>query len=238
MKDTANPIFVALDTPSRAAAVKLAEAVRRHVGGFKVGLEFISAEGPEGIRAIVALGLPVFADVKFHDIPNTVAGAVRSLAPLGPAMINLHCSGGVAMMEAAVAAAATCLPRPKILGVTVLTSLEQTDLSGMGISGTPLDQVVRLARLAQKCGLDGIICSPQEIAAVRDACGADFLIVTPGVRPAGTALDDQRRVTTPVRALQAGADYLVIGRPITGAADPGEAAREIAADLAGALAAR
>jgi orotidine-5'-phosphate decarboxylase len=238
MKDTANPIFVALDVPTRDAALKLAELVRPHVGGFKVGLEFISAEGPDGIRAIVALGLPVFADVKFHDIPNTVAGAVKALAPSGATMINLHTSGGTAMMEAAAAAAAGFSPRPKILGVTVLTSLEQSDLAGMGISGTPLDQVVRLARLAQKSGLDGIICSPREISAVRDACGADFLIVTPGVRPAGTALDDQRRVTTPVRALQAGADYLVIGRPITAASDPAEAAREIAADLSGALAAR
>jgi len=238
MKDTANPIFVALDVPTRDAALKLAELVRPHVGGFKVGLEFISAEGPDGIRTIVALGLPVFADVKFHDIPNTVAGAVKALAPSGATMINLHTSGGAAMMEAAAAAAAGFSPRPKILGVTVLTSLEQSDLAGMGISGTPLDQVVRLARLAQKSGLDGIICSPQEISAVRDACGADFLIVTPGVRPAGTALDDQRRVTTPVRALQAGADYLVIGRPITAASDPAEAAREIAADLSGALAAR
>jgi orotidine-5'-phosphate decarboxylase len=238
MNDTANPIFVALDTPSRERALMLAEAVRPYVGGFKVGLEFISAQGPEGIRAVVALGLPVFADVKFHDIPNTVAGAVRSLAPVGPAMINLHASGGAAMMKAAAEAAAEFSSRPKILAVTVLTSLERADLENMGISGTPLDQVVRLATLAQSCGLDGIICSPQEIAAVRDTCGPDFLIVTPGVRPAGASLDDQRRVTTPVRALQAGADYLVIGRPITGAADPREAAREIASDLSGALAAR
>jgi orotidine-5'-phosphate decarboxylase len=238
MNDTANPIFVALDTPSRERALALAEAVRPHVGGFKVGLEFISAQGPDGIRAMVALGLPVFADVKFHDIPNTVAGAVRALAPVGPAMINLHASGGAAMMKAAADAAAEFSARPKILAVTVLTSLERSDLENMGISGTPLDQVVRLATLAQGCGLDGINCSPQEIAAVRDACGPDFLIMTPGVRPAGAALDDQRRVTTPVRALQAGADYLVIGRPITGAADPREAAREIASDLAGALAAR
>jgi orotidine-5'-phosphate decarboxylase len=238
MKDTANPIFVALDTGSRAAAIKLAEAVRPHVGGFKVGLEFISAQGPEGIRAIVALGVPVFADVKFHDIPNTVAGAVKSLAPTGAAIINLHASGGAAMMMAAAEAAAGFSPRPKILAVTVLTSLEQSDLAGMGVAGTPMDQVVRLAKLAQSCGVDGVICSPQEISAVRDACNPDFIIMTPGVRPAGASLDDQRRITTPVKALQAGADYLVIGRPITGAPDPAEAAREIAADLAGALSAR
>jgi orotidine-5'-phosphate decarboxylase len=233
-----NPIFVALDTPSTEQALAIAKAVRRHVGGVKVGLEFISAQGPQGIRAIVATGLPVFVDVKFHDIPNTVAGAVRSIAPLGAAFINVHTTGGAAMMAAAAAAAAEFNPRPKVLGVTVLTSLDARDLESISVTCGPLEQVVRLARLAQSSGLDGVICSPQEIAAVRDACGPDFLIVTPGVRPAGSSLDDQRRVTTPAKALAAGADYLVIGRPITAAADPGEAAREIAADLAGLLAAR
>jgi orotidine-5'-phosphate decarboxylase len=235
---SSNPIFVALDTPSTEHALAIAKAVRPHVGGLKVGLEFISAQGPQGIRAVVASGLPVFVDVKFHDIPNTVAGAVRSIAPLGAAFINVHASGGGAMMAAAAQAAAEFSPRPKVLAVTVLTSLEARDLEAMSVTCGPLQQVVRLAQLAQSAGLDGVICSPQEIAAVRDACGPDFLIVTPGVRPAGSSLDDQRRVTTPARALAAGADYLVIGRPITAAADPGEAARDIAADLAGLLAAR
>ena len=240
MRDDAslNPVFVALDTPSLKRALGLARAVKPYVGGIKIGLEFISAQGPDGIRAMVATGIPVFADVKFHDIPNTVAGAVKSLAPLGAAMINLHASGGAAMMRAAAAAAAEFDQRPKILAVTVLTSLDRADLAALGVAAAPIDQVVRLAKLALDSGLDGVICSPQEIHAVRDACGADFLIVTPGIRPGGSSLDDQRRVTTPAKALQAGADFLVIGRPITAAADPAMAAREIAAELAGVLAAR
>ena len=201
------------------------------MGGLKLGLEFVSANGPEGVRAIVKSGLPVFLDVKLHDIPNTVAGAMKALAPLGAAIINVHALGGTAMMCAAAEAAASVHPRPKVLAVTVLTSLEAADLAAMGVSGTPLEQVVRLARLAQASGTDGVVCSPQEIEAVRAACGAVFLIVTPGVRPAGAALGDQRRVMTPKQALAAGADILVIGRPITGAPDPAGAARAILEEL-------
>ena len=203
-----------------------------HVGGLKVGLEFVSANGPDGVRAMVKTGAPVFLDVKLHDIPNTVAGAMKALAPLGAAIVNVHASGGLAMMKAAAEAAATVSPRPKVIAVTVLTSLEAADLAGMGIAGSPLDQVARLAKLAKAAGIDGVVCSPQEIAAVRAACGRDFLIVTPGVRPAGGALGDQKRVMTPEEAIKAGADLLVIGRPITGASDPAAAARQIAADLA------
>jgi orotidine-5'-phosphate decarboxylase len=231
MIDRSNPIFVALDTPSLDAASALAARVAPFVGGLKVGLEFVSANGPEGVRAMVKSGRPVFLDVKLHDIPNTVAGAMKALAPLGAAIINVHASGGAAMMRAAVEAAASVETRPKVIAVTVLTSLEGADLARMGIAGTPLDQVVRLARLAKECGIDGVVCSPQEIAAVRAACGRDFLIVTPGVRPAGGALDDQRRVMTPKRAVDEGADFLVIGRPITGAVDPAAAARAILAEL-------
>jgi orotidine-5'-phosphate decarboxylase len=227
----ANPVFVALDTPSRDTALALARQVASHVGGLKVGLEFISAAGPEGIRQIVATGRPVFADVKFHDIPNTVAGAVRSLAPLGPRIINVHVSGGRAMMQAATEAARSVPNPPSVIGVTVLTSLGETDLAEAGVHAAPLTQVVRLARLAQASGLDGVVCSPLEIAAVREACGPDFLIVTPGVRPAGAALGDQQRVMTPGEAMAAGADILVVGRPITAASNPGEAARAIAAEL-------
>jgi orotidine-5'-phosphate decarboxylase len=230
-REYANPIFVALDTPSLASATALASLVAPYVGGLKVGLEFVSANGPEGVRAMVKTGRPVFLDVKLHDIPNTVAGAMKALAPLGASIINVHASGGAAMMKAAAEATASVQPRPKLLAVTVLTSLEAGDLAAMGIAGTPLEQVVRLAKLAQASGIDGVVCSPQEIEAVRAACGRDFLIVTPGVRPAGGALDDQRRVMTPARALEAGADLLVIGRPITGAPDPAEAARTIAAEL-------
>jgi orotidine-5'-phosphate decarboxylase len=226
-----NPIFVALDTPSLDRATALVSRVAPYVGGLKIGLEFVSANGPEGVRAIVKSGLPVFLDVKLHDIPNTVAGAMKALAPLGAAIINVHASGGAAMMRSAAEAAASVQPRPKVLAVTVLTSLEAEDLAAMGVAATALEQVVRLARLTKASGLDGIVCSPQEIEAVRAACGRDFLIVTPGVRPAGGAADDQRRVMTPRQALAAGADFLVIGRPITGAADPAEAARAIAAEL-------
>ena len=226
-----NPIYVALDTPLLDAASAMAARVAPHVGGLKVGLEFVSANGPEGVRAMVKTGRPVFLDVKLHDIPNTVAGAMKALAPLGASIVNVHASGGPAMMRAAAEAAASVQPRPKVIAVTVLTSLESADLAAMGISGSPLEQVVRLAKLTKESGIDGVVCSPLEIEAVRAACGPDFLIVTPGVRPAGGSLDDQRRVMTPQRALAAGADLLVIGRPITGAADPAEAARALAADL-------
>lgn len=226
-----NPIFVALDTPSLDAATALAAHVAPYVGGLKLGLEFVSANGPEGVRTMVKSGLPVFLDVKLHDIPNTVAGAMKALAPLGASLINVHASGGGAMMRAAVEAASSVHPKPKLLAVTVLTSLDAADLAAMGVSGTPLEQVVRLARLTKESGIDGVVCSPQEIAAVRAASGPDFLIVTPGVRPAGGSLDDQRRVMTPKQALEAGADLLVIGRPITSAANPAEAAKSILAQL-------
>jgi orotidine-5'-phosphate decarboxylase len=228
---SASPVFVALDTPSIDKAIAMAGQVRPHIGGLKVGLEFISANGPDGIRRIVALGLPVFCDMKFHDIPNTVAGAVREIARLGVAILNVHAAGGEAMMRAAMDAAGVVSPRPKVIGVTVLTSLDERDLAATGVNAAPLDQVVRLATLAKSSGLDGVVCSPQEIAAVRAARGKDFVIVTPGVRPAGGDLADQRRVMTPAEALKAGADILVIGRPITGAADPAVAARTIAASL-------
>jgi orotidine-5'-phosphate decarboxylase len=230
---TPKPIFVALDTPSLSDASALAAQVLPYVGGLKVGLEFVSANGPEGVRTMVKSGLPVFLDVKLHDIPNTVAGAMKALAPLGAAIINVHALGGAAMMRAAAEAAASVQPRPKVLAVTILTSLDAADMTAMGVSGTPLEQVVRLAKLAKASGIDGVVCSPHEIAAVRTACGPGFLIVTPGVRPAGGSLNDQRRVMTPSRALEAGADLLVIGRPITGAPNPAEAARAIAAELEG-----
>lgn len=233
MTRKANPVFVALDTPSLAAASTLAASLKAFVGGVKIGLEFVSANGPDGVRAMIATGVPVFLDVKLHDIPNTVAGAMKALAPLGAAIVNVHASGGSAMMRAA-AEATRSVPRPsKIIAVTVLTSLAAEDLAAMGIAGTPLEQVARLAKLTKDSGLDGVVCSPHEIAAVRAACGREFLIVTPGVRPSTSASDDQKRVMTPKRALEAGADILVIGRPITGAPDPAQAAKEIAAELVG-----
>ena len=226
-----NPIFVALDTPDLPKALALAAAMKPYVGGLKVGLEFITALGPDAVRKVVATGLPVFADVKFHDIPNTVAGAAREIARLGATIFNIHVSGGEAMMRAAVEAARGVDPKMKIIGVTILTSMNDADLDAVGPRGPALAQVERLATLAKHCGLDGVVCSPRETTLVRKACGPDFLIVTPGVRPLGSDLADQRRVTTPADAMRAGSDILVIGRPITAAADPAAAARAIAQEI-------
>ena len=173
------------------------DPLKPFVGGVKLGLEFYGANGPDGVRAVVSTGIPVFLDLKLHDIPNTVGGAMKALATLGAAIINVHASGGAAMMRAAAEAARTSERRAKIIAVTVLTSLEDRDLVEVGLSDTALAQAVRLAILAKESGLDGVVCSPHEIAAVRAACGTGFLIVTPGVRPAGGELGDQKRVMTP-----------------------------------------
>ena len=231
MSEPTNPVFVALDTPDLSLALRLADLVAPYVGGFKVGLEFLTATGPEGLRRIVDLGRPVFADVKFHDIPNTVAGASRALATQRVAYFNIHASGGAAMMRAAREAIADISPRPKLLAVTILTSLDDADIAAIGIRGTARERVAGLAASARDCGLDGVVCSAEEIEIVREACGPGFLIVTPGIRPEGAALADQRRVKTPKEALAAGANILVIGRPITAAVDAAEAARLIAAEL-------
>lgn len=222
-----NPIYVALDTPELSTARSLAQAVRDHVGGLKLGLEFFMAQGPAGVRAIAELGLPIFLDVKLHDIPNTVAGAMRSLSPLGLAIVNVHAGGGRAMMAAARDAMA---PATKVIGVTVLTSLDAGDLADTGVGGAPEAQVARLAELSRAAGLDGIVCSAQEVAA-RKAAWADGLFVTPGIRPAGAEVGDQKRVMTPRDAVIAGSSVLVVGRPITGASHPAEAAAAIAASL-------
>jgi orotidine-5'-phosphate decarboxylase len=226
-----NPIFVALDTPSLDRAKAVAQSLRPFVGGVKLGLEFFAANGPDGVRAIVSVGMPVFLDLKLHDIGNTVAGAMKALAPLGAAIINVHASGGTAMMRAAAEAARANGGQAKIIAVTVLTSLEDRDLRALGISGTALEQAMRLAILTKGAGLDGVVCSPHEIGAIREACGSGFMIVSPGVRPAGGELGDQKRVMTAKQALRAGADILVIGRPITGAPDPVQAARQIASEI-------
>lgn len=225
-----SPVFLALDTPDLKKAIAVARAVAPYVGGLKVGLEFITALGPDAVREIVALGKPVFADTKFHDIPNTVAGASSAIAELGVSIFNIHVSGGSAMMRAAKEAAGG---KAKVIGVTVLTSMDENDIDSVGQRGPATAQVERLAKLAKSSGLDGVVCSPHEIALVRKACGPDFLIVTPGVRPAGSDVADQRRVMTPLEAARAGADILVIGRPIFAAPDPVAAAKAIAAELAG-----
>jgi orotidine-5'-phosphate decarboxylase len=222
-----NPIFVAIDTPSMERAHSLAEQVRGAAGGVKLGLEFFSANGPEGVAAIAALGLPVFLDVKLHDIPNTVAKAVEALAPLKPAVLTVHAAGGRAMLEAAKAAAP---PETRVVAVTVLTSLDGDDLRSIGVDSEPREQVERLAALARSAGLDGIVCSGAEVAAAKSAWPDGFFVV-PGVRPPGGDVSDQKRVVTPRQALDDGASILVIGRPITGAEDPAAALSNIAATL-------
>jgi orotidine-5'-phosphate decarboxylase len=227
-----NPVFVALDTPDLSKALAIAKAAAPYVGGLKVGLEFITANGPKGIEKIVALGRPVFADVKFHDIPNTVAGASREIARLGVMLFNIHAAGGEAMMRAAKDAAASINPNVKLIAVTVLTSLNDEDLDAVGQRTPARGQVERLAALAKRSGLDGVVCSAQEIALMRKVGGKDFLVVTPGIRPAGADIADQKRIMTPADAMRAGSDILVVGRPITGAADPAAAAKAIADEIA------
>lgn len=222
-----NSIFVALDTPDVHRAAGLASQVRGVAGGVKLGLEFFCANGHEGVLRIAERELPVFLDIKLHDIPNTVGKAVEALAPLEPAILTVHAAGGRAMMAAAKAAAP---PKTKIVAVTVLTSLDQSDLGETGIGGSPEDQVRRLAKLAQEAGVDGIVCSGAEVKAAHEAWPSGFFVV-PGVRPAGADVADQKRVVTPQQALDDGASILVIGRPITGAADPQRAIREIAGSL-------
>ena len=222
-----NRIFVALDTPDLERARALAGRVRHHVGGVKLGLEFFAANGPAGVRAIEELGLPVFLDLKLHDIPNTVAKAVQALAPLKPAILTLHASGGRAMLEDAKAAAH---PDTKVVAVTMLTSLDADDLAATGVSGTPHDHVLRLAGLAQEAGLDGIVCSGAEVKAAHAQWPKGFFVV-PGVRPADGVAGDQKRVVTPRQAIDHGASILVVGRPITQTEDPDAAARAIAGTL-------
>ena len=226
-----NPIFVALDTPDLEYAISLAERVAPHVGGLKLGMEFLAANGPQGIGHFEKFGLPLFADTKYHVIPNTVAGAVRGIAALDVAIVNVHAAGGEAMMKAARDAARAVSPKTRVIAVTVLTSLSDEDLAAVGQVPPARDQVLRLAALARDCGLDGVVCSAHEIAPLRQALGEDFLLVVPGIRPAGSDVGDQRRVMGPKQALEAGASILVIGRPITAAADPGQAARAIAESL-------
>lgn len=230
-------IIVALDVPDLKAGEKLVENLFPYVGMFKVGLELYTAAGPAAIQMVKEHGGKVFADLKLHDIPNTVAGAARLLVRQGVDMLNVHAAGGRSMLKVAVQAvreeaAIAGRQAPLLIAVTVLTSLDGAALRWeVGIEREVEEQVVRWARLSQDCGLDGVVASPQEIKALREACGPEFIIVTPGVRPAGAARGDQRRVMTPAEALSQGASYLVIGRPITAATDPVAAARAIEAEM-------
>ena len=228
-------ILLALDTPDVATAVAQARAVGDSVDGVKLGLEFFVANGPEGVGRVQAEGRPLFLDLKFHDIPNTVAGAVRSALALRPMMLNVHAAGGAEMLRrAAETVRAAGAHRPLLIAVTVLTSLADDDLVAVGQVPPALDQVRRLACLAQQEGCDGVVCSAREIPQLRRDCGPDFKLVVPGLRPAEAAAGDQKRVMTPGEAASLGADFLVIGRPITAAADPAEAARRIRVEVAAA----
>jgi orotidine-5'-phosphate decarboxylase len=223
-------LIVALDTIDVAQARNWANAVHPHVGLLKLGLEFFLANGADGYRALS--GAPIFLDLKLHDIPNTVAGAVRAVIPLRPRMLTIHASGGSAMIQAARQASDSGgTERPMILAVTVLTSLDQGDLRAVGVPGTPAEQVLRLGRLAVAAGADGLVCSPLEVALLRKALGPDVSLVVPGIRPAGASAGDQVRTMTPVQAVAAGADWIVVGRPITSASDPAAAAADIAVSI-------
>ncbi|MCL2817919.1 MAG: orotidine-5'-phosphate decarboxylase [Clostridiales bacterium] len=235
MKDK---LIVALDVAEKRDALRLVEVLSGHVGAFKIGMQLFNSEGPQIVRDVQALGGRVFVDLKFHDIPNTVAEASRVISQRGAFMFNVHASGGHKMMRAAAeasreAALQAGVARPLVLGVTVLTSISQQVFEEeVGIRRPIAEQVVDWARLAQKAGLDGVVASPLELSAIREACGKDFIIVTPGVRPLWAAANDQERIMTPKEAIEKGASYLVVGRPITAHKDPAAAAREIAAEMA------
>jgi orotidine-5'-phosphate decarboxylase len=221
------PVFVAIDTPDVHRAAAIARQVCGLAGGVKLGLEFFCANGREGVLRVAEHRMPIFLDLKLHDIPNTVAKAVEALAPLDPAILTVHAAGGRDMLAAAKAAAP---PSTKVIAVTVLTSLDAADLAQAGVIGSPAEQVQRLAELARESGVDGIVCSGAEVAAAKTGWPDGFFVV-PGVRPAGTDVADQKRVVTPPQALADGASILVIGRPITEAVDPGRAMADIMADL-------
>ena len=230
-------IYVAIDTSDLSRAERLARLLAGTVGGLKLGKEFFMAHGPDGVRRLSASGQPIFLDLKFHDIPNTVAGAVRAVTPLGPRILNVHAAGGRDMMrrakEAAREAAARAgVPVPWVIGVSVLTNLDDGDLDDIGLIGPVSERAVRLSELARDAGLDGVVCSAREARAIRAACGPGFRLITPGIRPVWSAPHDQKRIVTPARAIAAAADVLVIGRAITDTADPRAAAGRIVDELA------
>ncbi len=226
-----SPVIVALDFPNEAKALALVDQLDTSLCRLKVGKELFTRLGPAFVEKLVGRGFDVFLDLKFHDIPNTVAAACDAAADLGVWMMNLHASGGRKMMQTARERLEGKSHRPKLIAVTILTSLGEEDIHEIGFSGTPGENVLRLAALAESAGLDGVVCSPLEAAAIRGQAGSDFLLVTPGVRPASASLDDQKRVMTPADALAAGSSYLVIGRPVTGVEDPLQALKDINASL-------
>lgn len=226
-----SPIVVALDYPTQAQALAMAKQLDPTQCRVKVGKELFTSAGPQVVEALHKLGFEVFLDLKFHDIPNTCAKACAAAADLGVWMVNVHASGGRRMMEAARNEIGKASHQPLLIGVTVLTSMEQADLAELGLNVSPIEQVERLAKLTQSSGLDGVVCSAKEVELISKVCGKDFLTVTPGIRPAGTEKGDQRRVLTPAQAKAAGVHYMVIGRPITQAADPALACADIIKEL-------
>jgi len=228
-------LIVALDVPDGPSAVELVDRLEDSCQWFKVGLELFVAAGPAVIEPLLKRGHSIFLDLKFHDIPNTVAGAVRSAASLGVQMMTVHAAGGPAMLSAAQQALVGLDDPPQLLAVSVLTSMDQSQLNGIGIARTPADQVELLARMGLTTGVNGFVCSPQEVATLRALTGPKGVLVIPGIRPAGAAVGDQKRIATPADALRQGASYLVVGRPITQASDPAEAAEAILREIAEAL---
>jgi orotidine-5'-phosphate decarboxylase len=228
-------LIVALDVPTAPAAAALAARLHGSVRWLKVGMELYTAAGPSVLEPLLQQGFSIFLDLKFYDIPNTVAGAVRSTAALGVHMLTLHASGGPAMLSAARAALEGVAQPPRLLAVTVLTSMDQPQLAAIGLSRTPADQVELLARMGLAAGIDGFVCSPQEVAALRALAGPDAALVVPGIRPKGAAKGDQKRIAPPADALRNGASYLVVGRPITAAPDPAAAANDILREMAEAV---
>ncbi len=230
--DPRDRLIVALDVPTASQALELAGQLRGICRWVKVGLELYLAAGNGIVEALTDQGFSVFLDLKFHDIPNTVAGAVRSAASLGASLLTVHAAGGPAMLAAAAEAAAGVAGPPRLLAVTVLTSMDTAQLEAIGVGASSSEQVLRLAQLARNCGIDGLVCSADEVGLLRQQLGPDAMLVTPGIRPAGAEVGDQKRVATPMTAIRAGASALVVGRPITQAADPAKAAAAILAEIA------
>jgi orotidine-5'-phosphate decarboxylase len=235
MEEARKRLIVALDVPDAASALNLVGQLEKSCRWFKVGMELFTAAGPAIIEPLVARGHSVFLDLKFHDIPNTVAGAVRSAAALGVRMVNVHALGGPVMLAAARAALEGISDPPELLAVTMLTSMDQAQVNAVGLGRTPADQVELLARMSIAAGIRGFVCSPQEVAKLRALIGPDEVLVTPGIRPAGAAIGDQKRIATPAEALRQGASHIVVGRPITQAPDPAEAAEAILEEMTAAV---